>query len=154
MSNKSIISILSIIIFIGLSGCASIAEKDIQELEITTTPESCSITVTDKNGENIYQGKTPFNQTLSKAEGYFTGQIYNIHIEKGGCRPADLVVKSKNNLWYVFGNTANAFIPGWIGVDAKTHAMYELSSSKIHVRLVCSDEDGFPGVVKKEVLEK
>ena len=154
MSNKSTILILSFITFISLSGCASIAEKDIQELEITTTPDSCSITVTNKNGENVYRGKTPFKQALSKADGYFAAQSYNIHVEKGGCRPADLIVKSKNNLWYVFGNTANVFIPGWIGIDAKTHAMYELSSSKIHVRLVCSDEDGFLGVAKKEVLEK
>ncbi len=55
-----------------------------------------------------------------------------------------MVVKSKNNLWYVFGNTTNAFIPGWIGVDPKTHAMYELSSPRIKVRLLCDDEDGFP----------
>lgn len=154
MNKKSILSILNLAVVVVISGCASIAEKDVQELEITTTPENCSITIADKSGKSVYQGQTPFKQELPKADGYFSGQIYKMHIEKGECRAADLVVKSKNNLWYVFGNIANAFVPGWIGVDPKTHAMYEFSSPKIKVRLLCDDEDGFPVSQKEEKEEE
>ena len=88
---------LSISTMLSLFGCASIVDKDVQEIEITTIPENCSISIKDKDGENVYTGQTPFKEELTKAKGYFSGQSYDIHIEKGGYRPVDLVVKSRNS---------------------------------------------------------
>lgn len=150
MNSKSLLLMVSISTMLSLFGCASIVDKDVQEIEITTIPENCSISIKDKDGENVYTGQTPFKEELTKAKGYFSGQSYDIHIEKGGYRPVDLVVKSRNSVWYVFGNTFSGFIPGWIGVDAKTRSMYEMSPSRIEIRLISDTETDFPGQLETE----
>lgn len=119
-----------------IAGCASIFEKETQEIEIVTEPAECSITITNNEGKKLFEGKTPFKAELDKANGYFKGHTYDVHIEKGGFRTQDIIIKSKNNAWYVFGNTFNAFVPGWIGIDPKTHAMYEFTPAKLEIRLV------------------
>ena len=135
MNSKSLLLMLSISTMLSLFGCASIVDKDVQEIEITTIPENCSISIKDKDGENVYTGQTPFKEELTKAKGY---------------RPVDLVVKSRNSVWYVFGNTFSGFIPGWIGVDAKTRSMYEMSPSRIEIRLISDTETDFPGQLETE----
>jgi hypothetical protein len=150
MSCKSILTVFVLSVLLSLSGCASIVDKDAQKVEITTVPANCFITIKEKDGKPVYSGQTPFKQELNKAKGYFSGQVYDVHIERGGYRPVDLVIKSKNNIWYVFGNTINAFIPGWIGVDAKTETMYELSEPKLEIHLIFDRETGFPGQDKEE----
>lgn len=105
MSCKSILTVFVLSVLLSLSGCASIVDKDAQKVEITTVPANCFITIKEKDGKPVYSGQTPFKQELNKAKGYFSGQVYDVHIERGGYRPVDLVIKSKNNIWYVFGNT-------------------------------------------------
>ena len=150
MNCKSILTVFGLSVLLGLSSCASIVNKDVQEVEVTTVPANCSIAIREKDGKYVYSGQTPFKQELKKANGYFSGQVYEVRIEKGGYRPVDLVIKSKNDIWYVFGNTIDAFIPGWIGVDAKTKTMYEFSEPKLEIHLISDSETGFPGQEKEE----
>ncbi len=58
MNSKSLLLMLSISTMLSLFGCASIVDKDVQEIEITTIPENCSISIKDKDGENVYTGQT------------------------------------------------------------------------------------------------
>lgn len=118
-----------------LPGCSSVATKDTQELEVLTSPEQCSILITDNRGKKIFEGCTPSKVQLSKSNGYFEGCTYEIHLEKGGYQAQDIVVKSKNNAWYVFGNTLNGFIPGWLGIDSKLKTMHELTPFKLEVHM-------------------
>ena len=39
----------------------------------------------------------------------------------------------------MFGNTLNAFLPGWLIVDSKTKDMYKLDPEKIQIELVPLD---------------
>ena len=119
-----------------LAGCSSIVTHETQELEVLTNPETCSITITDDKGNKVFEGYTPAKVELNKDHGYFEGCVYDIHLEKGGFQPQDLVVKSKNTSWYVFGNTLNVFIPGWISVDPKMRRMHELMPAKVEVHMV------------------
>ena len=92
--------------------------------------------------------KRRLRSELTKAKGYFFRQSYDIHIEK-----ADIVrwrscsQNQRNSVWYVFGNTFSGFIPGWIGVDAKTRSMYEMSPSRIEIRLISDTETDFSGAI-------
>ena len=48
------------------------------------------------------------------------------------------------------GIPSSGFIPGWIGVDAKTRSMYEMSPSKLRFRLISDTETDFPGQLKQK----
>lgn len=87
MSCKSILTVFVLSVLLSLSGCASIVDKDAQKVEITTVPANCFITIKEKDGKPVYSGQTPFKQELNKAKGYFSGQVYDVHIERGGYRP-------------------------------------------------------------------
>lgn len=121
---------------LSLTGCASVFSSSTQVVELSTNPEGAAITVTNRNGEVIYRGLTPFKEELNKANGFFKGEDYSVHIEKGGFRAVDLVITSHNNGWYVFGNTMNAFLPGWLIADPKTKNMYRLDPEKVTIELV------------------
>lgn len=121
---------------LALSGCASFQNEEKETVEIETNPEGAFVTITNRSGKTIFTGKTPIKESLERAQGYFKGEIYSVHIEKAGYQAADLTITSKNNAWYVFGNTLAGFIPGWLGVDPKSYRMYELHPIKISLRLV------------------
>lgn len=126
---------------LAVGGCASIFSSGTQIVEIDTDPEGASIEIINRDGERIFQGKTPFNEELPKAKGFFKGENYSVHIEKGGYRAVDLVLTSHNNVWYVFGNTLNAYLPGWLAVDPKTTNMYRLDPEKLKLQLLPLDEE-------------
>lgn len=139
MFKRTFLTALSTSGLLSLCGCASIFSSPTQLIEIVTAPSEASIVVTNRSGDVVYQGRTPFKEELNKANGFFKGEDYAIHIEKGGFRAVDLVVTSHNNGWYVFGNTLNAFLPGWLIVDSKTKDMYKLDPEKIQIELVPLD---------------
>lgn len=125
----------------AVSGCASLFSSNTQIVEIETSPEGASITIINQDGEIVFQGKTPFKEELTKAKGFFKGENYSVHIEKGGYRSVDFVLTSHNNGWYVFGNSLNGFLPGWIGVDPKTTNMYRLDPEKLTMHLVPLEDE-------------
>lgn len=124
-----------------VTGCASFFSSSTQLIEIETNPTEAFITITNRSGETIYQGRTPFKEELAKAKGFFKGEDYSIHIEKGGYRPVDLVLTSHNNGWYVFGNSLTGFLPGWLGIDPHTTNMYRLEPKKVSIELVPLDSE-------------
>lgn len=136
MLKRTFLAAVSSLPLLSLSGCTSIFSSSTQLIELQTNPEGADIIITNRKGEVVYHGKTPFKKELNKAQGFFKGEDYSIHIEKGGFRAVDLVVTSHNNAWYVFGNTLNGFLPGWLIVDPKTKDMYRLDPEKILIEMV------------------
>ena len=77
---KSIAGIFSLIILLG---CATIMGKSSPEtLNIRTSPDQASVTITDEKGAKIFEGKTPTTVSLEKKKGYFSGKKYNVKICK------------------------------------------------------------------------
>ena len=136
MFKRTFLSCISALALLSLGGCASVFSSSTQVIEIETNPEDASITITNRSGEVVYQGRTPFKEELKKAKGFFKGEDYAVHIEKGGFRAVDLVLTSHNNGWYVFGNTLNVFLPGRLIADPKTTNMYRLDPEKIIIKMV------------------
>lgn len=151
MLKKLFFATASIIALISINGCSSVFSSQTEVIEVASNPEGASITITNRKGDTVYKGVTPIKQELAKAEGFFKGEDYAVHIEKGGFRAVDVVITSHNNGWYVFGNTLNAFLPGWLIVDPKTKDMYRLDPKKILVDLVPLNDDANQSVSLREI---
>ena len=154
MFKRTFLAVASAVALLSLNGCASVFSSPNHVVELVTNPEGASITVVNRGGETVYKGLTPFKEELSKAKGFFKGEDYAVHIEKGGYRAVDLVITSHNNGWYVFGNTLNAFLPGWLIVDPKTHDMYQLHPEKVLIELVPLDEELYPNTSSSQSKSK
>ena len=142
MFKRTFLSCISALALLSLGGCASVFSSSTQVIEIETNPEDASITITNRSGEVVYQGRTPFKEELKKAKGFFKGEDYAVHIEKGGFRAVDLVITSHNNGWYVFGNTLNVFLPGWLIADPKTTWFLIAQKELIEIYGESSNEQG------------
>ncbi len=84
--------------------CATIIGKGGPEsLNIRSTPDQATITITDEGGKKIFEGKTPTNVSLEKKKGYFSGKKYTIKISKDGFADHSAVVDTTLGGWYIGG---------------------------------------------------
>ncbi len=122
---SSIISIVSLMFVLFVSGCASIVSKSSYPVAINSHPDGASITISDKNGKEIYKGKTPTTVTLKSGAGFFTGASYKVTFEKSGYEPQTAVIEKQLDGWYI-GNIVFGGLIGFLIVDPATGAMWKL----------------------------
>jgi len=126
MSNfKRIISIVSLVTIFFVSGCASIVSKSNYPVAINSVPDGATITITAKNGQQIYKGKTPTTVTLKSGAGFFTGASYIVKFEKPGYEPQTAFIERQLDGWYI-GNVLFGGLIGFLIVDPATGAMWKL----------------------------
>jgi len=138
MTKRSLLylTVLSIFPSFIMVGCASIIGKGGPELvNIRSTPDQASVTISDETGVKIFEGKTPTNVTLEKKKGFFSGKTYSVKISKEGFSDRTVTVNTKVNGWYVAGNLVFGGLIGWIIVDPATGAMWTLDINEINVTL-------------------
>ena len=121
-----------------LTGCATIFEGGTQPVTFKSMPESANISITNRGGEKIHSGTTPVTVTLKRGAGYFKSEIYNVHIEKEGFKPKDMVVTGSVNGWYI-GNILFGGLIGMLIVDPITGAMYDLAPDTVNASLDAMD---------------
>jgi len=121
---------------LALSACASIMHGTSQDVGISSTPTSASVTV-----DNATQGTTPFVAKLSRKDNHI------IHIAADGFQSADLTLTRSTSGW-VWGNLLFGGIIG-LAVDAITGGLYKLSPEQLSATLakqtasVAPTKDGF-----------
>ena len=121
---------------LALSACASIMHGTSQDVGISSTPTSASVTV-----DNATKGETPFVAKLSRKDNHI------IHIAADGFQPADLTLTRSTSGW-VWGNLLFGGIIG-LAVDAITGGLYKLSPEQLSATLtkqqasVAPTKDGF-----------
>ena len=136
-----IVTLLSLILLVSvLSGCSSIVSKSDYAVAISSSPQSASFLVIDKQGREIHRGVTPETITLSSSSGYFSGATYTIKFTKEGYQDRVFTLRSNIDGWY-FGNLPlsglGALVMGPSGhklslafglivVDPATGSMYKL----------------------------
>ncbi len=125
---NSIISIVALTFLLFISGCASIVSKSNYPVAINSMPEGATITITAKNGQQIYKGKTPTTVTLKSGAGFFTGASYSVAFEKPGYEPQTAVIEKQLDGWYI-GNILFGGVIGFLIVDPATGAMWKLPDS-------------------------
>jgi hypothetical protein len=133
---KKILFLLSIVISLFLSGCATIVTKSTYPLAISSTPDDASFTVIDKYGQEIHSGTTPETVYLKAGAGFFERAEYQVKFSEPGYKEKTYPVFFKIDGWY-FGNL---FLPigGWLGMivlDPITGAMWKLESRFLNAKL-------------------
>ena len=115
------------LLFIFLTGCATIIEGDTDRLRITTNPDGAKFTIVDQDNVTVAEGVTPSTVFLKKDNGYFDGADYMVHIDKAGYQHSVFAMPSKLDYWY-FGNIifGGIGIIGMVVVDPITGGMWEL----------------------------
>ncbi len=114
-----------LVLIVGFCGCASIVSKSSYPVVLNSTPDGASITVTDKDGTQIYKGRTPTTLTLASGTGYFSGAVYNISFEKDGYESRQVTLQKELDGWYL-GNILFGGLIGILIVDPLTGAMWKL----------------------------
>ena len=119
--NSVLLGLTAIIIL----GCASIVSRSEYDVTITSNPTDSYITITDRDGFDVFSGTTPAYVTLPADAGYFVGATYTVKFEKDGFQTQTLMLKNKIDGWY-FGNILLGGVIGMLIIDPLTGAMWKL----------------------------
>jgi hypothetical protein len=119
-----------------LTACATIVTKSTYPLTISSTPDEAAFSVTDKYGQELYNGTTPETVYLKAGAGFFERAHYKVKFSEPGYKDKTFPVYFKLDGWY-FGNL---FLPigGWLGmivIDPVTGAMWKIESRFLHATL-------------------
>lgn len=122
---KTLLVLLSVVMLVSLTSCASIVSSDKYPVTITSDPNEAKITITDSNNRVVYQGKTPAIVTLDASNGFFKKGSYSIKFEKAGFEDSVYTLTSTIDGWY-WGNLLMGGVLGMVIIDPLTGAMWKL----------------------------
>jgi len=88
------------------------------------------VSITNKNGREVYKGTTPATMFLKSGSGFFGKESYTVTLSKEGYETKKINVECKLNGWY-FGNLLLGGVLGMLIVDPATGAMYKLADEGI-----------------------
>lgn len=77
---KRLIASLAIII---LSGCSTIMNDRMTDVQVTSEPSGQHFSITDEDGQPVATGVTPAHVTLDAAAGFLDGQTYQVAYDQG-----------------------------------------------------------------------
>ena len=120
-------SLIAIAILILYASCASIVSKSAYPVSIDSNPRGADITIFNKKGKQVYNGKTPSTVKLKAGAGYFSKAKYSVKLSSQGFKEEVIPVSFKMNGWY-FGNLLFGGVLGLLIIDPATGAMWKLRS--------------------------
>ncbi len=149
-------AVVSLVLCLVITGCASIFSGGPKKVTINTTPPGAKVTIYDKTGKLVTSQQSPAVVPLDRSTGYFSGQEYRIVIEKPGYKPTEVHVRATVNGWY-FGNILFGGLIGMVIVDPLTGAMFTLSPDQINQTLTPAQRSSLKkkpglGIMLKEQL--
>ncbi|GIW41600.1 MAG: hypothetical protein KatS3mg076_2177 [Candidatus Binatia bacterium] len=112
-------------VFLMSWGCASIVSKSMYPVTFDSNPSGAKIVITDKNGNRIFEGRTPTTLTLSASKGFFSPAQYHVEASMEGYNPARSTLSAGLDGWYI-GNLLFGGLIGMLIVDPATGAMWKL----------------------------
>jgi hypothetical protein len=118
-----------------ISGCATIfTGGGTQKVGVVSTPPGAQVSITNRAGQVVSTGTTPFEVKLKKGAGYFKGENYTLNFTMPGYQPRQARLSPRISGWY-FGNIAIGGLLGMVGIDPATGAMYKLEPKDVEVTL-------------------
>lgn len=138
MKKPLLLNSLVVITLLLCSGCASVvslATGPRPKIHLNSTPPGATVTIMSEDGKTVVTTNTPAVVRLSRKQGYFSGQDYNVKFELAGYNPAETQIRAQLNPWYI-GNVLVGGIIGLAVVDPLTGAMWSLSPNKLERNLV------------------
>jgi hypothetical protein len=125
---KKLLNIVATAALVGTVGCASIVSKNQYPVSFQSNPSGASITITDKNGNTIATGRTPYSLTLSAKSAFFQAAQYSLTLEKDGFQTAHSELHATMDGWYI-GNIVFGGLLGILIVDPATGSMWKLPAN-------------------------
>ncbi len=120
----------ALVLILLLQGCASIFSTSSYPINIQSTPNKANITITDRNGVEVFLGQTPAIANLKSSQGFMKKAIYNIRISKKGYTTKTYSISSSLDGWY-WGNLLFGGLVGMLIVDPATGAMFRLKDNSV-----------------------
>jgi hypothetical protein len=129
---------------VAFSSCASIVTRSVYPVEFNSTPEGARMTVVNRDGRTVYDGKTPTTLWLESSAGYMRPEIYKVTYRQDGQEPVTTYVEAKIDGWY-FGNIFFGGLVGMLLIDPLTGAMWKIPPGATVVNVESHDgfDDGF-----------
>lgn len=126
---------LALAALLGMSSCASIVSKSRYPVAISSVPPGASVSITDRNGKEVFTGVAPTAATLKSGAGYFSKATYQLKFSSPGYDDKTMTLEADLNGWY-FGNLLFGGLIGLLIVDPATGAMYRISEKEMQGVLV------------------
>ena len=126
--NRKLFLALTVGAFVGfLSSCATIMKDNNQPVPINANVEDVHIKLINRQGQTIFEGKTPVTASLkTSGGGYFDPQAYKIIATKDGYEMQQTLIDWNISNWYIFGNLVFCGLIGYLIVDPISGDMYYL----------------------------
>jgi len=134
------------------SSCASIVTKSTYPLSINSTPSGANVSVTDKNGKEIYLGNTPAVVNLKAGAGFFSKAEYRVKFSSSGYNDKIVPVIFKLDGWY-FGNILLGGLLGMLIIDPATGAMWKIETEFLNETLSRSTASITPEIMILDINE-
>ena len=128
---------------VALSACASIMHGTSQDVGISSSPTTATVTVDNQGG-----GQTPYIAHLSRKDNHV------IKLALAGYAPAEMTLTRKTSGW-VWGNVLFGGIIG-LAVDAMTGGLYNLTPEQLSATLasdkasIAPTKDGIYVILARE----
>lgn len=130
---RNLFKCLSIGLLLGLGGCASVLSHSSYPISFNSHPSGESFRVSDREGREVYSGKTPATVMLNAGEGYFKRAFYSVECGSGKSKMIETVEFGIDPLY--FGNILLGGFLGLLVVDPLTGAMYAPISTSVDFNL-------------------
>ncbi|HTU66976.1 MAG TPA: hypothetical protein VMF52_13585 [Steroidobacteraceae bacterium] len=135
MKSGSFTAATAVMLACVASGCASIfTGGGSQKVGVTSAPAGAQVSITNRAGQVVSTGVTPFEVKLKKGAGYFRSENYTLNFSLAGYQPQQAKLTPRISGWY-FGNILIGGLIGMVGVDPATGAMYKLEPKDVEVTL-------------------
>lgn len=137
----------------SLSSCATLFTPTKYPVSFNTTPEGAAITIENRAGKVIFEGKTPTTVKLKASAGYMQKEEYTIIFTKNGYTQKTVHITAELEGWYI-GNIFLGGLPGMLIVDPLSGAMFKIAKEDrtVHETLEICDINDLPSNVSKDDL--
>jgi len=134
------IKVLSMVVLLLLTSCATIVSGSRYDVAIESQPSGADIVVRDKHGNTVHVGKTPATVALAADAGYFSRARYTVDASMNGYQARQGVMEAELNSWY-WGNILWPGVLGLLVFDPLGGGMWELKD-KLVIELTPATEAG------------
>ncbi|GAC1708531.1 MAG: hypothetical protein NVS9B7_24980 [Flavisolibacter sp.] len=112
------------------SNCASIVSKNHWPFTVDSDPAGARVVIINKNGMEIFRGRTPTILNLRSGSSFFVRESYVVSLASEGYETKKVNVECKLNGWY-FGNIIFGGVISLLIGDPATGAMYRLGKEGV-----------------------
>lgn len=116
------------------TSCATIVSKSRYPVTVNSSPTGANVTITDRNGQQVFTGQTPSLVRLKSGDDFFRRAKYTVQFSKDGYATKTVEIHATVNGWY-WGNLVFGGLIGFLIVDPATGAMYKLRQLDVNETL-------------------